>query len=257
MKINMRGNNTLLDCFDYALELDTSCKKSRPLVLERALECVISYSDTDFVMVQKFGKVKKFSRTTVPENISLEIDSQLFDKAKNIIATYFPNTNLQYPFICRIALTSYIIKLLDYNESKRSTNSVLASNKNENLMFAYKKNIIIDSRIIELYDLRGIYGIFVENECVYVGRANSMYSRMFKGDCHIRSLRLGVQVSKLQNGFNSGKRIEIKVLEIVEYNENNHPAKEAQRLASRECWWIDHFQEEDQCLEQYPEGRWN
>jgi len=45
-----------------------------------------------------------------------------------------------------------------------------------------------------------------------------------------------------------------KFVEPVEYQFDNY-YKDAQRLASRECYWIDYYQEKEQCLEQVPKGK--
>lgn len=49
------------------------------------------------------------------------------------------------------------------------------------------------------------------------------------------------------------KNICIEVLEDVEYVFDNY-YKDMQRLASREIYYIDKYQADDQCLEQLPEG---
>ena len=129
------------------------------------------------------------------------------------------------------------------------------SNRNQNLQWAKENNIRFDQRIEDEPDLRGIYGIFVGDECAYVGRAYGIYYRLFSGNCHIRDIRIGESNQKINNAFENGIQIEIKILEVVPLQEDNK-AKDAQRLASRECYWIDYYQNKDQCLEQFPEGRW-
>ena len=101
-----------------------------------------------------------------------------------------------------------------------------------------------------------MYGIFVEDECVYIGRATSLYRRIFQSRGHVRKMRYSEHVSKLMQGLQDKKKISIKVLEIVKEDEKLHPAKNAQRLNSRECYWIDEYQKKYECLEQYPEGNW-
>lgn len=128
-------------------------------------------------------------------------------------------------------------------------------NRNEGLQFANTHNILIDQRIIDMVIIRGIYGVFDGDECLYCGRSNDLYGRILKHNGHIDKIRRGEHVNKVMAAVKEKRRIEIRVLEEVR-PEGNHPAIEAQRLASRECHWIDEFQRRGQCLEQFPEGVW-
>ena len=106
----------------------------------------------------------------------------------------------------------------------------MGGNRNKNLKWALDHNFAIEDKILNS-EIRGVYGFFVGDECVYVGRSYSIYARLFKGpNCHIKKIIVG---------------------------EHDHPAKDAQSLASAECYWIDYYQALDQCLEQYPEGTWS
>lgn len=119
-----------------------------------------------------------------------------------------------------------------------------------------QKNISFDARIEEQPELRGIYGIFVEDECAYVGRAtNGIYYRFFSGDCQARNMRLRECVPKINDALEKGLHIDIRILDVVPPGDECK-AKEAQKLASRECFWIDHYQALNQCLEQLPAGNW-
>lgn len=111
-------------------------------------------------------------------------------------------------------------------------------------------------RIIEETDLRGVYVFFVGDECLYVGRSTSIYGRLFRNECHILNLRNGLHVPKLVNSVKNKEKIYIRLIEEVNYIDEFCAAKNAQRLASRECYWIDYYQDLDMCLEQFPEGRW-
>ena len=129
-------------------------------------------------------------------------------------------------------------------------------NRNQNIRWARENGIRVEERIIENRGIRGIYGIFVQEECVYVGRSNNIYGRIFKAKGHIQKIRYRQHVNKLLSGIDENKEISIKVLEEVPLI-GDHKAKDAQRLNSRECYWIDYFQAKDECLEQFPEGVWN
>lgn len=252
----MRGNTILINAFEYAKELDSKKNINRPITLTNAFNYFVNSNTINITNIQQFKGIKNYENTIV-ENISIELDKNLLDKVKMKLQSYFPDTRLQYPFICRIALTSYIMSMLNDEKQPTNTNYELPQrNRNQNIKWALNNGILIDNEIINDADLRGIYGIFVQDECVYVGRASSFYSRFFMGDCHILRIRNCNHVPKLIDGYKQSKRIEIKILEKVS-DLGEHPAKEAQRLASRECYWIDFYQAKDQCLEQYPEGRWN
>ena len=88
------------------------------------------------------------------------------------------------------------------------------ANKNENLKWAIENDIYIEPQILD-YSNRGVYGIFVEDECVYIGRATSLYRRIFQSRGHVRKMRYSEHVSKLMQGLQDKKKISIKVLEIV------------------------------------------
>ena len=134
--------------------------------------------------------------------------------------------------------------------------NVMSAIRNQNLKWALDHNFEIEDKILNS-EIRGVYGLFVGYECVYVGRSYSIYARLFKGpNCHIKRIIAGEHVTKVLVAVNAGGKATIRVLQEV-VKQNDHPAKDAQRLASAECYWIDYYQALDQCLEQYPEGKWN
>ena len=132
----------------------------------------------------------------------------------------------------------------------------MSANRNQNLKWALDHNFEIENKILNS-EIRGVYGFFLGDECVYVGRSYSIYARLFKGPyCHIKKIIAGEHVSKVLAAVNAGGKVTIRVLQEV-VKQNDHRAKDAQRLASAECYWIDYYQALDQCLEQYPEGTWS
>ena len=139
---------------------------------------------------------------------------------------------------------------------KKGRLNFMGANRNQNVRWALDHNFKIENKILNSA-IRGVYGFFVGDECVYVGRSYSIYSRLFKGpNCHIKRIIAGEHVTKVLEAVNAGRKVTIRVLQEVA-KQHDHPAKDAQRLASAECYWIDHYQALDQCLEQYPEGKWN
>ncbi len=104
---------------------------------------------------------------------------------------------------------------------------------------------------------RGIYGIFIIKDdsevCAYVGKSEQVQCRV---ETHKAYIENGSHaVDSLNKAYNdSNAKIKITVLEKVPYEFDNY-YKDAQRLASAENRWIDKYQEENQCLEQVPEGK--
>lgn len=104
---------------------------------------------------------------------------------------------------------------------------------------------------------RGIYGLFIkkakEEECAYIGRSEIVSSRIVS---HLYKIIDGNHgIPKLNSAFLDEESIIVcKFVEPVKYEFDNY-YKDAQRLASRECYWIDYYQNKDQCIEQLPEGK--
>ena len=122
--------------------------------------------------------------------------------------------------------------------------------------------IAFENGIIDGTKNRGIYGIFVIDDtrdteyCAYIGRAVNIYKRFLKGDdAHFVKLRKGLlENDKVIEALNDKhKRIEVRVLEQITFNYENYN-KDTQFMASRECYYIDHYQILGQCLEQCPDG---
>lgn len=126
--------------------------------------------------------------------------------------------------------------------------------------------------------IRGVYGLFILNEedskkdiCVYIGKAENIYSRLVTNDGHLRKLLLGKKsivrdfskltlrdektyIDVLTNALIEGKIISARVLEEVRLKGKSYH-KDMQALASAEMRLIDTYQAKDQCLWQLPEGR--
>ncbi len=104
---------------------------------------------------------------------------------------------------------------------------------------------------------RGIYGLFIIKnefkECAYIGKSEIVSSRVIN---HLYKIINGDHaVIKLNKAFiDKDSKILCEFVESVEYRFDNY-YKDSQRLASRECYWIDKYQEINQCLEQVPEGK--
>jgi len=122
--------------------------------------------------------------------------------------------------------------------------------------------IAFENGIIDGTKNRGIYGIFMIDDtrdteyCAYIGRAVNIYKRFLKGDdAHFVKLRKGLlENDKVIEALNDKhKRIEVRVIEQITFNYENY-YKDTQFMASRECYYIDHYQALGQCLEQCPDG---
>ncbi len=90
----------------------------------------------------------------------------------------------------------------------------------------------------------------------YVGKTSNIYKRFLTGDdAHFVKLRKALlQNDKVIEALNDKhKRIEVRVIEQIMFNYENY-YKDIQLMASRECYYIDHYQALGQCLEQCPDG---
>lgn len=125
--------------------------------------------------------------------------------------------------------------------------------------------IIIDNDIKNTNNpIRGIYGVFSEDNCLYVGRTISIYDRLFGGKGHLAKLKYIVEKDGIENEKNfvpialfqaikEGKQVSIKILERVPLQLDNYN-KDMQRLASAENKYVNYYQQKDQCLNQLPDG---
>ena len=128
-----------------------------------------------------------------------------------------------------------------------------------------QSHITLDNRLLQFDPpVRGIYGIFIEDKgqkkCVYVGKAENLYNRMFKSDGHIVAIRKGIHfIPQLNQAVEQGQDITIKVLQVVPYNKGDGSIedynRDMQSLASAEYHHIDFYQNKGECLWQLPEGK--
>ena len=128
-----------------------------------------------------------------------------------------------------------------------------------------QSHITLDNRLLQFDPpVRGIYGIFIEDKekekCVYVGKAENLYNRMFKSDGHIVAIRKGIHfIPQLNQAVEQGQDITIKVLQVVPYNKGDCSIedynRDMQSLASAEYHHIDFYQNKGECLWQLPEGK--
>lgn len=137
---------------------------------------------------------------------------------------------------------------------------MMYSNLNHSVHWCSEQDYItLDNEFMEVNEfVRGIYGIFVEtNEkkvCVYVGKSECLYDRMFGSKGHVTRLRYGKHSNLALNKAKLNQNnISIEVLEIVDCEYEDF-ALDMQKLDSRECHYIDLYQAKGQCLEQIPAG---
>ena len=117
--------------------------------------------------------------------------------------------------------------------------------------------IVIDNRFKTIN--RGIYGIFTcssdnhtEDICCYVGKSEQLFVRAKQ---HEESLLNKTHIPSLNSAMDDEiLTISIQLIEDVPYKFDDY-YKDAQRLASRENYWIDKYQENEQCIEQLPSGK--
>lgn len=125
--------------------------------------------------------------------------------------------------------------------------------------------IKLDNEFLQ-YDppVRGIYGIFLGKDspeiCVYVGKAENLYRRMFKDDGHLVRISKGCHTNPMLNeAKENGQKVYIRLLKEVPYEKGNCTEadynRDMQRLASAEYKLIDFYQNKGECLWQLPEGK--
>ena len=135
-------------------------------------------------------------------------------------------------------------------------------NRNQTVEWCLQqKYITLDNRLLQFDPpVRGIYGIFIKDKgqkkCVYVGKAENLYNRMFKSDGHIVNIKKGIHFN---SQLKQGQNIIIEVLEEVPYNKGDCSIedynRDMQSLASAEYHHIDFYQNKGECLWQLPEGK--
>ena len=135
-------------------------------------------------------------------------------------------------------------------------------NRNQTVEWCRQQSYItLDNRLLQFDPpVRGIYGIFIEDKgqkkCVYVGKAENLYNRMFKSDGHIVNIKKGIHFN---SQLKQGQNIIIEVLEEVPYNKGDCSIedynRDMQSLASAEYHHKDFYQNKGECLWQLPEGK--
>ena len=140
------------------------------------------------------------------------------------------------------------------------------ANRNQTVKWCLQQSFIdLDDRLLKFINpVRGVYGIFIKDKdqkiCVYVGKAENLYSRMFSDNGHLVRIRKGKHTNpKLNEEIEKGQTVCIELLEEVPYNKGNCTEtdynRDMQRLASAECKHIDFYQNKGECLWQLPEGK--
>ena len=139
-------------------------------------------------------------------------------------------------------------------------------NRNQTVEWCLQQSYItLDNRLLQFDPpVRGIYGIFIKDigqkKCVYVGKAENLYNRMFKSDGHIVAIRKGIHfIPQLNQAVEQGQDITIKVLQVVPYNKGDCSIedynRDMQSLAFAEYKQINSYQNKGECLWQLPEGK--
>ena len=114
---------------------------------------------------------------------------------------------------------------------------------------------------IEKEDIVGIYGFFAVKEderiCFYIGKATNMAGRLLESSGGHIYLFFKERYEKLVPGQiksykDKGYQIKVEILERVDYRDTEF-SRAAHKLALAEMTWIVKYQQEGQCLDQYPE----
>lgn len=122
MWITMRGNHALLDRFDYLNELIGSDQK-RTNLLRTACKITLDKLRDDPELFSKAMKlkVKSYERDSVPVNIKIDIDDELFGQIRKSIKEHFHLERVQNPFACKLVLSVYIMSLIETTNGNGNT----------------------------------------------------------------------------------------------------------------------------------------
>lgn len=131
----------------------------------------------------------------------------------------------------------------------------------EKINEALSRGISLPSEITDTH-IVCVYGFFAiknnEEKCFYIGKATDLNDRMLSSaNGHIHSFLRG-DYKKLVPGLikeftDKQYRIDVRILEKVNY-EDSCFSRAAHRLALAEYTNIVKYQNDNQCLRQYPEG---
>lgn len=87
------------------------------------------------------------------------------------------------------------------------------ANRNQTVKWCLQQSFIdLDDRLLKFINpVRGVYGIFIKDKdqkiCVYVGKAENLYSRMFSDNGHLVRIRKGKHTNpKLNEAIEKGKQ---------------------------------------------------
>lgn len=108
MILTMRSNSALFDYINELLGSDIP----RSTVLNDALQYT-SKCDENMIFFNAYRfKVKSYDRKGMPANIKVEVDDELFLMVVGKIKDYFRLQKVQYPYVCKLVLSAYIIFLM-------------------------------------------------------------------------------------------------------------------------------------------------
>lgn len=149
MVITMRRNSLLLDRFDRINEL-TGLNETRPKILDKALRYAACNGDEKSIIEAQKLWVKNYQRDSIPENIKIQVEEEIFGNVVEKVGKCFKLKRVQYPFVCKLALSMYIIYLQNRN-----------GDRNENIL---SKQLSVDEfKLLEINEkLNMIYQLLTE-----------------------------------------------------------------------------------------------
>lgn len=237
-KLEIRVTRAFEESFSaYKEKFHKDEKVMRGKMLNEAFRFIIA-NKINIGSVMKY--VPKYTELEeMPSHIHLYVDPELYDAANQYVKDNSPKTMICMSHTCRMAMNArlYYAEL----EDNKSEFIATVNAKNENYDYALAKGIKVDVGIYEKDHVRGVYGIFVDNECYFVGSADSMYDKIFLNDCHIARIKHNCHGNALMSAINRERKVEFRVLEVVPYNQKGNPILETQKLKSRENYWKDYY----------------
>lgn len=160
MILTMRSSRALLDRFEYINEFLGS-DVPRSTVLNNALQ-YISKSDENTIFFEAYRfKVKNYERSRMPANIKIEVDDDLFSMVVEKIKDYFQLQKVQYPYVCKLVLSAYIIFLMKGDQSKNKNITLLS----KQISIDKFKSLEINEKLDVIYELLIAGKYDHDNEC--------------------------------------------------------------------------------------------
>lgn len=249
-RIDMKVSHQLAEAYwDYLETFHEGAPISRRVLFEEAFSFVLA-NKIDYRSVMRF-RAKRRITPDLPDKIHFDMSMDIFQRTYDKMYKHIPRMCNSIPFMLTIALKARLY----YWQLELISDDGLLSGKtrNDNYMYAVKKGIRVDSSILDDDPLRGIYGVFLDDDCIYVAKSEDIFESLFVNDCYMNRIRHGCVDKKIVNAMNRGAKASISVLEMIKFDSDKHPLVQHLEMMERECFWKKYFIETNKSF-QIPMG---